>query len=415
MISENLRNNIKDYSQKFQEAEPFRHVLIPEFFAPDTVQNLLKDFPQPREDEMRSEFGRKSRKYACHDVRNISPFYARLDDYIRSPEFIGTLERLTGIDGLIYDPEYHGAGTHENFSGQGMDAHVDFNLHRTTGLHRRINAIIYLNEEWEEEWGGCLELHSDPWNFRRNETKSFLPLLNHCVLFETNEYSWHGFEKVNPPEGRDLSRRSFTIYMYTKDRPKEEIAAKHGTIYVQKATPPHFQPGHTLTEQDIADLDFIFQHRNNYLKGMYDRDSKNQVQIEHLRKVLAEKPLPVAGFALQKGGATGTYPNNGAGRSMSITLEALRDLQAVEFRGTLPRALEANTVSVRTGSTTHELDLDQTAPAFKVPVKVKAGETVTLDLTFGETAPSHVETDKRPYAFIIDHILAHDKKPFGLP
>jgi len=410
MISDNTRNHIDDYARQFQEADPFRHVLIPDFFAAETIEGLLADFPTPREEEMRNEFGKKSRKYACHDVRSISPFYARLDDYIRSPEFIATMERLTGIDGLIYDPEYHGAGTHENFSGQGMDAHVDFNLHRTTGFHRRINAIIYLNETWEEDWGGCLELHSDPWDHRKNRTKSYLPLLNHCVLFETNEYSWHGFEKVNPPEGRELSRRSFTIYMYSKERPQEEIAGKHGTIYVQKATPAHFKPGHVLTEADIAELDFIFQHRNNYLKGMYSRDSKNQVEIGHLRKVLAEKPLPVAGFALQQGGATGTYPNNGVGQSMSITLKALHDLQAIEFKGSLPHALSENAVTVRANGQEHRLAFDQGAPSFSVPVQLKAGETVTLDLEFDATAPSHIASDKRPYAFSIDHILAHDKK-----
>src|SRR5438270_7735672 len=63
------------------------------------------------------------------------------------------MSELTGIPGLLYDPEYHGAGTHDNHDGQGMDPHVDFNLHRSTGYHRRINAIIYLNGSWDPKWG----------------------------------------------------------------------------------------------------------------------------------------------------------------------------------------------------------------------------------------------------------------------
>ena len=287
MLHANLVDQIERYADTFQSAQPFRHVVIPQFFADETVASILADFPRPKEDEMINEFGEKSSKYACSDVREISPFYERLDDYLQSDTFIGYLETITGIEGLLYDPEYHGAGTHENFSGQGMDAHVDFNLHRTTGYHRRLNVIIYLNEDWQEDWGGCLELHSNPWEFKSNETKSVLPLLNQCIVFETNEYSWHGFEPVRPPQGRNISRRSFTIYLYTKDRPDDEIAQKHNTIYVQKGTPKHFEPGYTLSESDIAELDRIFHHRNNYLKGMYAIDSQQLVQIEAMQKVMA--------------------------------------------------------------------------------------------------------------------------------
>ena len=137
---------------------------------------------------------------------------------------------LTGIEGFLYDPEYHGAGTHENLVGQGMDPHIDFNLHRNTGYHRRINAIIYLNEEWKEEWGGSLQIHKNPWEPETDEIQTFLPLKNRCILCETNEYSWHGFEQIRHPTNPNPSRKSFTVYMYTKYRHLEEIGDKHGTL-----------------------------------------------------------------------------------------------------------------------------------------------------------------------------------------
>src|SRR5438067_13793651 len=77
---------------------------------------------------------------------------------------------------------------------------------------------------------------------------------NHCVLFETNEYSWHGFHAVSVPDGKEISRKSFTIYMYTKERPLNEIADKHGTIYVPRPMPGHLKPGHTLTAADVGYL-----------------------------------------------------------------------------------------------------------------------------------------------------------------
>jgi hypothetical protein len=157
-----MTSNIADLKRRFAEAKPFRHVLIENFFAADVVSDLIRQFPVPDPTKMINEFGHGSKKFARHDVRNIGPVYAELDDYIRSPKFAALMSELTGIPGLLYDPEYHGAGTHDNHDGQGMDPHVDFNLHRSTGYHRRINAIIYLNESWDPKWGGKSRTAQEP-------------------------------------------------------------------------------------------------------------------------------------------------------------------------------------------------------------------------------------------------------------
>jgi hypothetical protein len=88
------------------------------------------------------------------------------------------------------------------------------------------------------------------------------------------------------PDGREISRKSFTIYMYTKDRPADEIAPKHGTIYVQPGPPKHFEAGHTLTTGDVQELKLAFIRRNAYLQGMYQRESQLLTQVEKLTKAI---------------------------------------------------------------------------------------------------------------------------------
>jgi hypothetical protein len=133
ILAAELFDKADSYRRQFDAAKPFRHVLITPFFNSSVAEAMLEEFPIPLESQMRNEFGKKSRKFACHDVRSIGPTYRLIDDYISSAEFAKLMERVTGIQNLLYDPEYHGAGTHDNLSGQAMDAHVDFNLHRTTG------------------------------------------------------------------------------------------------------------------------------------------------------------------------------------------------------------------------------------------------------------------------------------------
>jgi len=124
------------------------------------------------------------------------------------------MSELTGISDLIADETLFGGGTHDNQDGQGLDNHVDFNFDERRMLHRRINLLIYLNKEWEDEWGGAIELHSNPRNAAVDEVKSFLPIFNRALIFETSEYTWHGFRRITlPPDRQHLSRKSFSIYL----------------------------------------------------------------------------------------------------------------------------------------------------------------------------------------------------------
>jgi len=85
-----------------------------------------------------------------------------------------------------------------------------------------------------------------------NRITSFLPIFNRALLFETNESSWHGFPIIDlPPDKQHLSRKSISVYFYSRDRPKDEIAPEHGTFYVQRPLPFRIAAGHVLTDADI--------------------------------------------------------------------------------------------------------------------------------------------------------------------
>lgn len=157
-----------------------------------------------------------------------------------SSTFITFLEILTGIDGIIPDPHFEGGGLHQIERGGYLKMHVDFNRHNKMRLDRRLNLLIYLNKDWQEEYGGHLEL----WD--RNMTqcvKKVLPVFNRFVVFSTNDFSYHGHpEPLTCPE--DRSRKSLALYYYTNGRPAEELADgnTHSTIFMER-------PGEDLTEK----------------------------------------------------------------------------------------------------------------------------------------------------------------------
>lgn len=211
----------------------------------------------------------------------LGPSYARLDDLVRSAPFLELVSAITGIPDLLYDPHYFGGGTHDNRQGQGLDAHVDFNRHPVTHSHRRLNLIVYLNRNWQADWGGVLELHRDP-RADDDQVTRVLPGWNRAVVFETTESSWHGFTPISLPAAEaDRSRRSIALYFYTRERPSAELADTHSTIYVNPPLPARLVTGRVLSEADVGELRQLLKDRDQHIQRLYGEAQAMQARLEN--------------------------------------------------------------------------------------------------------------------------------------
>lgn len=121
------------------------------------------------------------------------------------------------------DPYFEGGGFHEIKPGGYLKMHVDFHKHKQMNLDRRLNILVYLNEDWKEEYGGHFELWEK--DMSKSVTK-ILPVFNRLAMFSTTDY-WHGHPDplTCPP---DRSQRSLLLYYYTNGRPAEEVKSGDG-------------------------------------------------------------------------------------------------------------------------------------------------------------------------------------------
>ena len=142
---------------------------------------------------------------------------------LNGERFLTFLENLTGFKNIQADHNLTGVGLHQVQRGGKLDIHADFNMLYGTNKKRCINAILYLNENWKEEYGGHLEL----WPEDMSECKAkILPVFNRLVIFNTNETSYHGHpDPLNCPEG--WTRKSIALYYYIEESEKEGRSTKY--------------------------------------------------------------------------------------------------------------------------------------------------------------------------------------------
>lgn len=215
-----------ELSHQYQTASPFPHIVIDDFLDQDILRSALSDFPSSEGVE---GFDRDQERYKFqHSPYSLKQgLLQNLLFALNSAPFLRLLENMTGIEGLIPDPYYTGGGLHETVKGGHLGIHADFNIHKDLRLERRLNLLIYLNDDWDEEYGGNLELWDQ--SMAQCEVR-VAPLMARAVLFNTSLDSFHGHpDPLSCPS--DRSRRSIAAYYYTS--PEDGVAAlpKRTTVF----------------------------------------------------------------------------------------------------------------------------------------------------------------------------------------
>ncbi len=225
-----LHIHLNELAQQWNDPQkPFRYLVYDGFFKPDAADKILASYPDVTTGNWDgTTYINQKNKFALTKFGAEQPLLQQAFDEFNGPKFLSVVEQITGIQELLGDDELFGGGLHQSVTGAFLNVHVDFNYHQTTRYHRRMNAIVYMNKDWRDEYNGHLEL----WDMKANkQLENIAPMFNRCVIFETNEVSFHGHPKPLAAPG-GLTRKSMAVYYYTKDRPAHEISDEHNTVYV---------------------------------------------------------------------------------------------------------------------------------------------------------------------------------------
>lgn len=263
-----LHDQLAALREEYRANEPFPHVRLTDFLEPGVAESIERDFPAP-DPATWTHYGHYNvqRKYGNARYETFPAQVRGVIDVLHGEEFLAWLSALTGIAGLRGDPSLEGAGLHQSERGGHLNVHADFSMHsHKPGWRRRVNLLIYLNDGWQDDWNGQLEL----WDRAMTRAvRSYPPRANHCVIFSTSDGSFHGHpEPMRCPEGR--TRKSIILYYYTVDA---------GPGAAARPTRYQVRPGDSLLRRALIRADGLVLHGYYRLKRRFGFDDRVATRI----------------------------------------------------------------------------------------------------------------------------------------
>jgi hypothetical protein len=220
-----ISKTFEDAASTYQSAHPYPFGVFDNFLEKDAAYAAMQAFPGVKDDGWIHYVHVNEKKHGLNKMDMIPADLQEVIKALNSDEFVASLSKLTGIPNLKPDPTLEGGGLHQSKRGGFLNIHADFTVHpHKRHWRRRVNVLVYLNENWKPEYRGELEL----WTRDMKQcAQKILPVFNRCAIFNTDEDSFHGLpEPIQCPE--DMTRKSIALYYFTEH---EQLPPKHATNY----------------------------------------------------------------------------------------------------------------------------------------------------------------------------------------
>lgn len=219
----------EDAASAYQAAHPYPFGVFDNFLETGAAHAAMDAFPGVKDDGWIHYVHVNEKKHGLNKMDLIPADIQEVIKALNSEAFVKALSHLTGIPDLMPDPSLEGGGLHQSKRGGFLNIHADFTVHpHKRHWRRRVNVLVYLNENWKPEYRGELEL----WTRNMKQcAQKVLPVFNRCAIFNTDADSFHGLpEPIQCPE--DMTRKSIALYYFTEH---DKVPAKRATNY--KARP----------------------------------------------------------------------------------------------------------------------------------------------------------------------------------
>ena len=215
---------------EYLENHPYPHIELDNLWDEEFIKSCAEDVLDFTKWQGEKKFYGSEKKRYSNRYDDFPSNIKKIIDEAYSIKFLNWLKKFTGEEVILPDPFLVGGGIHSTIRGGFLKVHSDFNWNKQLSLFRKLNLLIYLNKNWNDKWGGQLELWSK--NVKKCE-KKISPLINKTVIFSTTDISYHGHpDPLNCPD--NIQRNSIALYYYSPIKPKVFYYERDDTSYKER-------------------------------------------------------------------------------------------------------------------------------------------------------------------------------------
>lgn len=340
-----IRIEPQEYKSKF----PYSYGAQDKFLDEDFAKSLQREILNIKKEDWDRYDNPFEQKYTLRDKYNFPPFLVKLFNELTTEKFMNELSDTVGHK-LILDSTRNFWGVHIYEPGDKLDIHVDAGYHPTLKLKKQTTLGIYLSYEWKEEYGCALEIWRGE-NCAKDDAKihekidSIAPIFNRLILFNCNDYAWHG--NPEPSRGSPESRRIFITISYLSEnfsddnkkvkaffvpRPNDPEDKEKDRLRFLRADPEKYKEIYRMHDEPNKEKEIFWNNaHSNQLEYYINSSNSNDILNYHnLNKNISDKLILDIGIGL--GYLTEYLSKNNKVISVDISDVALKKVKDFAYK-----------------------------------------------------------------------------------
>ncbi|WP_374548537.1 2OG-Fe(II) oxygenase [Flavobacterium sp.] len=191
-ILKSLSDNEEQLKNQFQnDISSIRSFYLDDLLPEEITNQIHQVFPKPEQMVLKKSI--REDKYVAAQMNLYNPLLEEIIFAFQDERIVQKVGEICGIDNPIPDENLYAGGISMMGNGQFLNPHLDNSHDKDRNLWRVLNLLFYVTPNWEEEYGGNLELWPEGMN---NKQITIHSKFNRLAVMETHNDSLHSVSPV---------------------------------------------------------------------------------------------------------------------------------------------------------------------------------------------------------------------------
>ncbi|GGC94171.1 hypothetical protein GCM10011508_21690 [Flavobacterium lutivivi] len=191
-ILKSLSDNEEQLKNQFHnDISSIRSFYLDDLLPEEITNQIHQVFPKPEQMVLKRSI--REDKYVAAQMNLYNPLLEEIIFAFQDERIVQKVGEICGIDNPIPDENLYAGGISMMGNGQFLNPHLDNSHDKDRNLWRVLNLLFYVTPNWEEEYGGNLELWPEGMN---NKQITIHSKFNRLAVMETHNDSLHSVSPV---------------------------------------------------------------------------------------------------------------------------------------------------------------------------------------------------------------------------